>query len=85
MRKYWINTRYNFDNDYSIVYTETVQQENRAYFEGYERITRKDAFALCARARANKRRHGETIGRIDEKPCTPFLIHKNGYTREYFN
>ena len=52
MRKYWIDAYTNFDNIYNVIYTETVQQENKAFYNGYERITRKDAMRLCSK-RAN--------------------------------
>lgn len=49
MKKYYIKNNYGFANTYTLVYTETPEQDEQALACGYERITRKEAERLCAR------------------------------------
>ena len=48
MRKYFAKYG-DFANTYSVCYTENEAEESQAIEEGMERISRKDAVALCVR------------------------------------
>ena len=47
-KKYFVRYYSSFGNIYSLAYTETKEQEEKALMDGWEQITRKRAFNLCA-------------------------------------
>ena len=55
MRKYYISNCLGFANTYRICYAETPEQNALAISQGFERITLKDAIALCRRENERRR------------------------------
>jgi len=55
MKKAYFIARGKFDNEYSLYYTETPEEEKQAEIDGCERITRKEAIAYCVAERRRRK------------------------------
>lgn len=87
MKHYYIK-RGEFANVYTLEYTTSAEQDAAAVAAGYERITRREAFALCARERDRRQYDGAFSGFADSQ-VWPFGVDREramqlpGYMRGY--
>ena len=95
MRKYYVRYYSDFANTYHLRYAETPEQNALAISQGFERITLKDAIALCRREN-DRRRYDRSVsgyastcilpidydeGREMPWDCNPHMV-KVGYIIE---
>ena len=62
MRKYYVRYYSDFANTYHLRYAETPEQNALAISQGFERITLKDAIALCRRENFRRRYEPSSSG-----------------------
>lgn len=78
MRKYFVKYG-DFANTYSVCYTENESEEVQAVKQGMERISRKEAVALCARE-STRRKEDPAFSGYASDVILPF-----GYDNDWRN
>lgn len=78
MRKYFVKYG-DFANTYSVCYTENESEEVQAVKQGMERISRKEAVALCARE-STRRKENPAFASYASDVILPF-----GYDGDWRN
>ena len=78
MKKYYVK-RGDFGNSYELRYTVTAEQDRQIISDGFERITRMEAFSLV-RSERERRKYDQAFSGYADAAVYPF-----GYDGQYYN